>query len=447
MTEHAPHDRREFRLGAKLFGIGGSLLAHAAIYAVISWVGVMPSLDFEVQLPMEADFGLTEAVTTAAAAPTLPPTTPPVTDVETATNVDGIEKPKPEKNPKPEKKPKVDAGVSEAKLADAGVAVADAGATVASDGDALTGFAPAGTQLSLRINMVRIRESEFVDDVRQLLAAIPDWRLILEGSQIDAVADLDRLFLASPDLRREKLVIAGQYNGAPDRVRTVVENIATAHGKVAEWTTQGAFEVASWHNEDVTPRVIALVGPQQFVICRPDDLPRVLTVAAGLAERAKQAAPASTVDASTPVAPVTTAADALLGADTEDVWSLSVEGARQFVPQRIDAIPTRLQVGVRPIAERKMIDVHANATFDDQAQAENAKRYWDGVRSRFGSHPLVALMGMSSPLMNARIELGEMQLNARSELNVQQVRMLLGFIRNALTPPPPPPLPSAAPTP
>lgn len=429
-----PAAARDSASYATLFGLGGSLLAHLAVYLVISWLGALPSLDFEVKLPMEVEFGLTEAVSTTASTPSIP--TPPATEpTAPATSDDeGLEPPKPEKKPKPKKKPQPDAGSALAEAKDAGVATPDAG-VITTTPDALAGFAPAGTQLSLRINMARIRESDLVDDVRQLLSSIPDWRLILEGSQIDAVSDLDRLFLASPDLRREKLVIAGQYNGDSERVRAVVANMANARGQVAEWSMRGSFEVAPWHNTDTTPRVIALVGPQQFVICRPVDLPRVLAVAEGLAKRAKQAGE----DVST--------ADALLGTSNDEVWSLSVEGARQFVPQRIDAIPTRLQIGVRPIDARKMIEVRAVANFDDATQAETAKRYWDGVRNRFGSHPLVSLMGMSSPLMNARIELDDSQLNARSELNTQQVRMLLGFVRNALTPPPPPPpLPSAPPT-
>ena len=59
--------------------------------------------------------------------------------------------------------------------------------------------------------MKRVRESPLGPDVTSFLRGVPDWQLLLEGSGIDPVSDLDRLLVATPNLQRSKLVLAGQH--------------------------------------------------------------------------------------------------------------------------------------------------------------------------------------------------------------------------------------------
>jgi hypothetical protein len=70
---------------------------------------------------------------------------------------------------------------------------------------------PPGAQIAVRVDMQRIRASPIAEDVRGLLAAIPDWKALLDGSGIDPVDDIDRLLLATPNLQRSRVVIAGRY--------------------------------------------------------------------------------------------------------------------------------------------------------------------------------------------------------------------------------------------
>ena len=139
--------------------------------------------------------------------------------------------------------------------------------------------------------MGRVRESELAPEVRSLFGAIVDFRHDLEGSGLDPLNDLERLYIATPDLRRENLVIAGQYVGDSQLPERAVESLAAARGQTASFRREGSIRVAPWHNLDETPRVLALIAPQQFAITRSEDLPRVLQVARALsARRAREGA-------------------------------------------------------------------------------------------------------------------------------------------------------------
>src|SRR2546421_208424 len=80
-------------------------------------------------------------------------------------------------------------------------------------------------------------------DVRAVLDAIPDWQLIVGGAGLDPLRDLERLYIASPDLQRSSLVIAGQYSGDDDLPRRAVASLAAARGVSATWRTRGSIAV------------------------------------------------------------------------------------------------------------------------------------------------------------------------------------------------------------
>jgi hypothetical protein len=403
-------------LGLNL-GLLGSLLLHALAYVLLSWAGTMPTVDFELQLPSHLELGLTEPNPSA-------PTAAPPTAAPAASEDVGQASPKPKK-PKPRKpKPMADAGVADASspseppaasIADAGAQASDAGRPL------LSAYAPPGAQIALRLHMARIRGSELADDVRMLLDAVPDWRSIVQGSGLDPLRDLERLFMASPDLQRASVVVAGQYSGGEDVPRRAVENLAAARGIKASWRMRGSIPVAPWANADETERVVALIAPQQFAITRPDDLPRVLQVARALAVRKAKAG------GSTPIDP----GEALLGLEPDEMLSFSVEGARLFARGNIEGVPDRLQISVRTRTDTGL-DIGVTGAFDSSAAAEAARDYWDRTRERFATHPLVAFIGMREPLASARLKARGNTLAFDTAITLQQARVLIGFVRSAL---------------
>ncbi len=424
MRERSASWRGGAPLGIAL-GALGSLVVHALVFSVLRWAGTMPELDFELELPSEVEFGVSDApsVEEPLAQPTSEPAAPAASPPQAAVPAE-----------REKRKPRVgrpDAGARDASTENDEATVADADTPGEGDRPLLSAYAPKGAQIALRVHMGRVRDSELAPDVRALLEAVADWRLILEGSGLDPLRDLERIYIASPDLQRAHLVIAGQYVGGEEIAQQAVAAMAAARGQVVRWRKYGTVRVAPWHNLDETARVLALIAPRQFAITRSEDLPRVLQVARALAQRkAKdELRPQEGVDPG----------DALLGLDQDETLALSVEGARLFARGNVRGVPERLEASVRSLDAGAALDVQVTGHFEDGPAAEQAQAYWERVRDRYAGHPLVALIGLRSPLANASLVAKDGALEARTRVTFQQARVVVGFIRNMVAPPPPPP--------
>lgn len=423
----ATADPQRTRLARGLaLGALGSICVHALGYAVLHVAGTLPSVDFEVRLPDQVAFGLAE--------PPAPPPPPAVEQTPTAAAsaqpVADDEAPatRPEKPRRKKPKP-VDAGAADAGTPseDAGPAKEPKDAGAAQEASAqplLAAYAPAGAQIALRLHMGRIRDSELAPDVRMLLDAVPDWRFVMDGSGLDPLRDIERLYIATPDLRRASLVIAGQYVGGDEVPERAVANLAVARNVHARWRKRGSIRTAPWANVDETARVIALIAPGQFAIVRPDDLPRVLDVARALARRGDEGSAATDAEA----------ADALLGLVENETLALSIEGARLFTRGNVRGIPERLTASVR-LVEEGVINTLFVGRFESPEAAERARAYWEEMRERYAGNPLVALIGMRDPLNEAQVITRETQVEIRTNMTVQQARVVLGFITSAISQP------------
>lgn len=394
-----------------------SIAMHASLAAYVVWSTTAPDLGFDFTLPMEVEFGLTEAVevSAGAAAPT-PPAEPPG------------ETPEPGEGPGAA----VDAGVPEdagppdagrRRRRDAGpaepVASADEGDQTGDrpgEGRGVA-FLPAGAQIALRLDVARIRRSPLGPDVRSLLAAMPDWQALLAGSEIDPLEDLDRVLVATPNLERSRLIVAGSAVGGPDAIRAAAARLAAVAGQPLAWEERDGVEVARWYNQDTTERVVAIIGPRHFLLCRPEDLPRVLAVAQNRA--------AEDPDAVHP-------ADALLSMEDGEGLSLEVEGARQFAQARgnsrgpIEMVPTELRLALSELPEER-IAARTRWTYEDAERAGGAAGYWDRMREAYGRNVIAAVLGLAPVLQRATIQPDGDHFEGNVDLQVAEMRRLLAL--------------------
>ncbi|MCA9616914.1 MAG: hypothetical protein KC586_29340, partial [Myxococcales bacterium] len=287
---------------------------------------------------------------------------------------------------------------------DAGVDAGPLVAEVEGPGGAGEGNAriPAGAQIALRLDLAIVRTSPLARDVAQLLAAIPDWQMVLEGSGLDPLVDLDRVMLASPNLQRAQIVMAGEHAHAAEGedgtawMRGVVETFGQARGVATPWREELGVQVAPWPNLDETERVVALLGPRHFAVCRPADLERVLAIAA-----AREAARTEEED---PNAARARGAAALLAMEPDEALSLEVEGARNFLRRGDPTLfPARVSASMRRDGERH-VRFFVKARFENVEEAERAEAYWNGQREALAGQTMVALLGFSGPLRDARVE-------------------------------------------
>lgn len=435
--------RAEHALRALAIALGLSVVLHAVIGIVVRDALTAPSFDFDLELPDTVELGLTDEM---EAAPVLPNEEPPLEVA--ATTPSGSQGSGGFDGGVPHEAGVGDAGVDDAGLSDAGGdagrrrrrdAGVDAGPLVAASETGGEGEAnariPAGAQIALRLDLAIVRASPLSRDVAALLAAIPDWQLVLEGSGLDPLVDLDRVLLASPNLQRAQMVMAGEHAHAAEGedgtawMRGVVERFGVARGAPTPWRDELGVQVAPWPNVDETSRVVAILGPRHFALCRSEDLERVLAIA--MARDAAQAAQAAEA-AESPDEVRTRGAAALLSMEPDEALSLEVEGARQFL-RRGD--PTLFPARVRTSMSREgenHVKLRVWARYDDADQAERAMEYWNAQREALAGQTMVSLLGFSGPLRDASVVREEGELRVESLLTHRQVRAILGFLEGAV---------------
>jgi hypothetical protein len=279
---------------------------------------------------------------------------------------------------------------------------------------------PPGAQLALRVDLKRVRESPLAADVTSFLKGVPDWQLLLDGSGIDPVADLDRLLVATPNLQRSKLVLAGLHRREPGFARKSVKRLARSRGKRERWQQRYGVPTAPWHNLDRTPRTIALLSTRHFSITRRQDLQRVIAMAE---ERELR-------DAEKEGLLVAKGPDALLSMGPEEAISLEVEGLHRFIGN-IRHVPIRLRLAVRETGA-DAATVTVLATFATEQLAVDASAYWKKVARFYSQQLIMSLAGFGKTLRRMDFTPSEDQIRVSFELNADQIRFILSYAEGRL---------------
>jgi hypothetical protein len=399
------------------FGLAVSLGLHLAAFAYIASATAQFDFQFELTLPTEVEFGVTEGVELALApkggAPASgePPSTRATSNGDPVLVDAGVPEPEPE--PEPARPPQDEGSPSDERGPGEEVV-----APAATEGPSRL---PPGAQLALRIDMRRVRESPLGPDVTQFLKAVPDWQLILQGSGIDPVSDLDRLLVATPNLQRSKLVLAGKHRRDEGFARVSVAKLARSRGKSVRWQRRYGVPTARWLNRDRTARTIALLDGQHFSISRRQDLQRVLALAK--ARELRDAEREGLVAARGP--------EALLSMGPSEALSLEVEGVHRFVLGNVEHVPVRLRVAVSETGPNEAT-VHALATYASVEQAEAAATYWQRVATFYSKQLILSLAGFGKTIRRMELEPDQERVRVTFKLNADQIRFILSYAEGRL---------------
>ena len=427
-----------------LFGLTASLTLHAMAFAVIFSAAAPYDFDFKLTLPTEVEFGLTEGMSGATPPATILPPPPldgdprkgnPIDQVETVPdagvpldaehepNEEATDGGRPEPTPKTEREPRPADATSDAQepREEEQVSAAEPSFAVAPPTVDGPSRIPPGAQRALRMDMKRVRESPRAPDVTRFLEGVPDWRLILNGSGIDPVEDLDRLLVASPNLERSKLVIAGRHRHEPRFARTSASRLAKSRGKGVRWTKRFGVTTARWHNLDRTNRTLALLGPQHFSITRRQDLQRVLAMAK--ARELRDPENEGLVAARGP--------EALLSMGPEEALSLEVEGVHRFVVGSVRHVPLRLRVAVRETGTDQAT-VNVLATYASDADATAAAAYWRNVADFYAGQLWLTLAGFGRTIRGMQLDAQTDRVRVSLTLNADQIRFILSYLEGRL---------------
>jgi len=407
------------------FGLVASLAAHLLAFAYISSATAQYDFDFALTLPTEVEFGFTGEIEMAA--DSAPPRATGAPDPRWAGKAAEAEAP--EVEPIDAGVPMVDAGTDADTDADTDP---DTGTDTGTDAgpDSLPVASPTlsgpsrippGAQLALRVDLRRVRESPLGPDVTAFLRGVPDWQLLLDGSGIDPVADLDRLLVATPNLQRSKLVLAGRHRRGEGFARKSVRRLARSRGRSLRWQRRFGIPTAAWHNLDQTPRTIALLSSKHFSITRRQDLERVLAMAN--ARELRDAKSEGLLEASGP--------DALLSMGPEEAVSLEIEGVHRFVTGSVRHLPIRLRLAVRETGPNEAT-VSVLATYESDELARDAAVYWKKVATFYSQQLIMSLAGFGKTLRRMEFTPGENRIRVSFALNADQIRFILSYAEGRL---------------
>jgi hypothetical protein len=271
------------------------------------------------------------------------------------------------------------------------------------------------------VDLKRVRQSTLAPDVTRFLRGVPDWQLLLDGSGIDPVADLDRLLVATPNLERSRLVLAGRHGREDGFARQSVNRLARSRGKSVRWQRRYGVATAPWHNRDKTLRTIAVLGPKHFSITRKQDLERVLAMAQ--ARELRDAKKEGLVAARGP--------EALLSMGPEEVISLEIEGVHQFILGNIKHVPIRLRLAVRESAPN-VVTVSVLATYPSNRLAQEASVYWRKVATFYSQQLIMSLAGFGKTLRRMDFKPVDERIEVSFVLNADQIRFILSYVEGRL---------------
>ncbi|MDQ3033867.1 MAG: hypothetical protein M3Y87_15730, partial [Myxococcota bacterium] len=209
--------------------------------------------------------------------------------------------------------------------------------------------------------------------------------------------------------------------------RTIASRLAGAQGVPLTWREEAGVPATTWPSPDATERDLALIGDRAFVIARPEDLPRVLAIAAVRRGRAAQ-----------------DPADALLSMEPGEGLSIEVENVAVFVRRSPCPVPLRLRGGLR---EGDGVDVHLEARFARSEDAAEASRCLEDRARQLGSNMLVGLYGLSGPIDRLAFSVDGETLRIQTRMSYAEIRTILGLVRGLFARPPPTPAPPPAPAP
>jgi hypothetical protein len=253
------------------------------------------------------------------------------------------------------------------------------------------------------------------------LRGVPDWQLILDGSGIDPVADLDRLLVATPNLQRSRLVLAGKHRREATFARKSVKRLARSRGKTVRWKSRHGVPTAPWHNRDQTRRSIALLSSHHFSITRRQDLVRLLALMK--ARELRDAEEEGLVASRGP--------DALLSMGPGEALALEVEGVHRFVIGNVKHVPARLRVAVRETGPNEAT-VGVLATYATPTEASKAASYWKNVASFYSKQLIVSLAGFGKTLRRMDVQVDDNRVSVTFKLNADQIRFILSYAEGRL---------------
>ncbi len=373
---------------------------------------------------------------------------------------DSVEKkPKPAKKPKPKVKVPDNKGAVVVQVgADGGVGEPDGGpgdnpdGGEADDPDApppaasadLGPYAPGDARIIAILHADRIRQSPMRQGAEDLLDALPDTQMILEGTGLRAFDDFDTILVATSDPADiSQTFLAGRGTGGADKL---MKSLSGADGKRVTWTRMAGRAVGKRPKAPKwDPRLYVVAGPKWMVFGRPEQLGALGETETGTGAGtgagtgsedggSDGGVPGDGGASSEPVPPAWAKRlgqiRTVAGEDVDGpAMVLSVADLRgaMRIPKSVTApIPKQAIFAVRLEPESAMC--WGTIVFDTPAIADEFAQQWQHWRAMAAADKLMSLLGIPALMDKVELTRDDKRVLLRTRLTATQVGSLLGFV-------------------
>ncbi len=136
---------------------------------------------------------------------------------------------------------------------------------------AMEKYGPGNAVLTALVRLDRIRGTEFEGPTRRLIEAVPDYRILLEGTEVDPVRHLDSMFMASADpVYLDETFLAVRHDLGRDGLKARLDR---RFEQQIPWTSHQGYPVRRLVPDDSKfpdPRQVMLAGTDLALVVRPE---------------------------------------------------------------------------------------------------------------------------------------------------------------------------------
>jgi len=277
----------------------------------------------------------------------------------------------------------------------------------------LRSYVREGDSVTMRLDMVRVRESAVSSDIGSLIRSYPTWNDLLGRSGIDPIEDFERVLVTSQGAGTDSATMVIVHNLTEAQVRDAVLQMSVDEGAAPDWREVDGFDVVEWPAETETPRLVVIAGPHELVVTTEAELDGVIEVAHD--HRLRRSADEVLEPA------------LQLGDDV--IATVRASEISDRFRARIQHPPDSFEVELRDDPEEaERMNLSLRGAYPDAAAAEQARAWADEQRRFYAGQMLVRAVGLNRPLEEATIAVDGSDLTIDASFTEEEVQRVLGLL-------------------
>jgi len=263
----------------------------------------------------------------------------------------------------------------------------------------------------IRSDISQVRGTPLEPEIRRLLEAIPQWRAVLEVSDLDPINDIEAIIAGAPGRGSKEYVMLARHNAPLEQVREFVVAIAASQGQEVEWGEHDGIPVAGWPGEAEVVQSVALPRDNWLVLGPSSEVARFIAISKTEGSELVSGFPMPWDGGA-----VVDEGAGLMGTGR------GVMGGEEERPHYPDNFSMRIWG-----ESDGGVTARWQGHFEDAAEAEAAQAHWGARRDEYAGNPMLSLLGLSSAIEGAHFTRDEGDLEFQLTLTQLQMSRLVRF--------------------